>query len=43
MKVELTVEEVENLKTFLGRVDLKGTEVEAFVNIINALSKAKEV
>ena len=39
MKIELTEEQLNNLKTFLQRVDLKGAEVPAYISIANALTK----
>ena len=38
MKLEISEAILNNLKTFLGRVDLKGTEVPAFVEVINVLN-----
>ena len=38
MKYELNEQVLNNLKTFLNRVDLKGGEVGAFCEVINALS-----
>lgn len=34
----LTQQQIENALTFLGRADLKGVEVPAFVDLSNALS-----
>ncbi len=39
--VKLTDEEMNNLRVFLGRSDLKGNEVQAFVSILNKLSTAE--
>lgn len=39
MKIELTEQLLNNLQIFLQRVDLKGNEVPAFVEIMNALNK----
>jgi hypothetical protein len=33
MKIDLTGNELENLKAFLSRVDLKGAEVPAYIEI----------
>lgn len=38
IKVEFTKEQLANLQVFLSRVDLKGSEVPAFVEIMQALS-----
>lgn len=37
IKVEFTKEQLANLHVFLNRVDLKGSEVPAFVEIIQVL------
>lgn len=37
MKFELSEQVINNLKAFLNRVDLKGSEVGAFCEIVNAL------
>lgn len=37
MKYEITDQEKANLIVFLNRVDLKGSEVHAFVELLNAL------
>lgn len=42
MRFELTEQQLSNLKTFLQRVQLTGSEVGAFVEIINALSNNKD-
>lgn len=42
MKIELTEEQKSNLLVFLGRVELKGAEVPAFVDIYNAINESKE-
>lgn len=39
MNIELTKEQRENLIVFLQRVDLKGSEVPAFMEIAAALNK----
>lgn len=39
MKIELTEQQLNNLQVFLQRLDLKGNEVPAFVEIMNALNK----
>lgn len=39
MKIELTKEQINNLKVFLARVDLKGAEVPAFLEIMQAIEK----
>jgi hypothetical protein len=39
MKIELTKEQLNNLKVFLARVDLKGAEVPAFVEIMQVVEK----
>jgi hypothetical protein len=38
MKFEINEQVLNNLKAFLNRVDLKGTEVGAFCEVINVLS-----
>ena len=38
----LTEPAIRNLKQFLARVDLKGSEVPAFTNIVSQLTKFKE-
>lgn len=38
MKIDLTKLQISNLQTFLQRVDLKGSEVPAFIEIVNALN-----
>lgn len=38
MQIELTQEQLTNLGAFLNRVDLKGAEVPAFIDVINALN-----
>ena len=40
--IEINEGELNNLKIFLSRVDLKGNEVPAFVEIMNALNKPIE-
>jgi hypothetical protein len=42
VKIELTNEQLQNLKIFLSRSDLKGIEVESFVEIINLLNPPGE-
>ena len=39
--IKLTDEELNNLKVFLGRCDLKGNEVPAFIVILNKLNHAE--
>ena len=41
MIIKMSVQEINNLCTFLNRVDLKGAEVPAFVAIMNAISSAE--
>jgi hypothetical protein len=38
MKIELTEQQLKNLQAFLQRVDLKGAEVPAYVEIMNMLN-----
>ena len=38
IKIILTKEQLSNLQVFLNRVDLKGNEVVAFVEIINIVN-----
>lgn len=40
--VKVTEQDLNNLKIFLDRVDLKGKEVIPFVNILKAIQEAKE-
>ena len=40
--IELTEGQLNNLLIFLQTVSLKGNEVPAFVEIVNAIQKAKE-
>lgn len=42
MKVNFTQEQLKNLEVFLLRVELKGAEVPAFVEIINAINKVEK-
>ena len=42
MKVEFTKVDIDNLKVFLGRVQLTGQEVPAYTQIIQAIYKAEE-
>lgn len=42
MKIEFTKEQLSNLQIFLNRVDLKGHEVVAFVEIMQVLSNPIE-
>lgn len=42
-RVTLTQADVTNLAIFLERITLKGNEVTAFNNVINALNKAEKV
>ena len=37
--IKLNEKEFNNLMTFLMRVDLKGSEVQAFVEVISAINK----
>ena len=39
IKIELTKEQLNNLKIFLLRTDLKGSEVELFVELANILNE----
>lgn len=39
MNIELTKEQINNLKVFLARVDLKGVEVPAFMEIVQQIEK----
>ena len=39
--IKLTDEELNNLKVFLGRCDLKGNEVPAFIEILNRINNAE--
>lgn len=41
--VKLTKNELNDLKIFLGRTELKGTEVPAYVKVMNQLNKAQEM
>ena len=38
MKIEISDQQLKNLEAFLGRVDLKWSEVPAFNDLIKALS-----
>ena len=42
MEILLTEEQVKNLKIFLSRTQLSGSEVVAYVEILNKLSKAEQ-
>lgn len=42
MLIELSKEQKNNLMIFLNRVDLKGNEVIAFVEILQAVQNAEE-
>lgn len=42
MKIELTEQQLNNLKVFLSRVELKGNEAVEFVNILQILDRATE-
>jgi DUF971 family protein len=42
LTVEFSEAQVKNLIAFLARVDLKGAEVGAYVQIVNAINQAKE-
>ena len=39
VKYELSEEQIKNLSVFLGRVQLQGTEVNAFNDLLSALGK----
>lgn len=39
MLFELNEHQIKNLSVFMGRVQLQGTEVQVFNNIVNALQK----
>lgn len=41
--IELSDEQLNNLSVFLQRTELKGKEVPAFVEIVNAINAAKKV
>ena len=41
MILKLTEVQLNNLKAFLERVDLKGNEVPAYVDIINAINQVE--
>ena len=41
--IKLTDEELNNLKVFLGRCDLKGNEVSAFLSILNKINNAEVI
>ncbi len=41
--IKLTDEELNNLKVFLGRCDLKGNEVPAFLSILNKINNAEVI
>lgn len=40
--MRLTQQDLNNLKLFLDRVDLKGKEVLPFINLLKAISEARE-
>jgi len=42
MNIELTTEQVKNLEIFLSRVEMKGNEAVAYIEITNAIAKAKD-
>lgn len=42
MNVQFNEEQFKNLQVFLGRVDLKGSEVQAFNDVVSALSRATQ-
>lgn len=42
MKIELTEQDISNLKIFLSRVQLTGQEVPAYTQILQAIYKAEE-
>lgn len=41
--IKVTDEELNNLKVFLGRCDLKGQEVPAFVDVVERINLAEVV
>lgn len=41
LKIRLSEQDSNNLKIFLERVDLKGSEVLPFITIINAINNAE--
>ena len=41
--IKLTDEELNNLKVFLGRCDLKGNEVPAFISILNKINNTEVI
>ena len=41
--IKLTDEELNNLKVFLGRCDLKGNEVPAFIAILNKINNPEVI
>jgi hypothetical protein len=41
--IKLTDEEINNLKVFLGRCDLKGNEVPAFIAILNKINNPEVI
>jgi len=43
MIIELSPEQIRNIRAFLGRVDLKGNEAVALVSIFQALASQKPV
>ena len=42
MNIELTMEQVKNLEVFLSRAEMKGSEAVAYVEITNAIGRAKD-
>ncbi len=42
MNIKLTADELNDLRVFLERTSLKGSEVPQFLAIVKALQKAKE-
>ena len=43
MKYELNEQVINNLKAFLNRVDLKGSEVPAYISIMNAINNPIQI
>jgi hypothetical protein len=41
--IKVTDEELNNLKVFLGRCDLKGQEVPAFVDVVERINSAEVI
>jgi len=42
MKIELSVQQIQNLKQLLQRVDIKGAEVPVYIDILNAINKPEK-